>query len=418
MANFYYEALDMTGKKVKGTIEAEVLAEAMDSLSSQGIIPLKVKEQKGGSKGGSKAVDAGGEKTHWYEFTIGSPVTTDDMVIFSRQFRSMYNAGVPVLRVIQILRDQTENKAMRMVIAAMEKDINSGAALNEAMAKHPKVFSHLYCSMVKSGEMSGSIPDVLDRLSYILAHESKIRQDIKSAMQYPIVVTVALSGAFFFLLAFVIPKFAAIFEKAKLNLPLPTVIAMNLHKFLIGYWYVMAAIAITVVVSLHLFFKTEAGMLMRDKNKLRIPILGPLFVKAAMSRFASIFAILYSSGVPVLSALTILAEVFENAFINKIFKAASVKVEQGKGISEPLSESGFFPPMVTAMVAIGEETGNMDAMLREITNHYDEEVRVTTARLADLITPVLTVALAVVVGFFALAIFMPMWDLTKMAKQK
>jgi len=409
MATFFYQALDVTGKKITGTIEAEVMAAAMETLSSQGMIPIKVKEQKGGS--------AGGDKAPWYEFSLGSPISDDELVMFSRQFRSMYNAGVPVLRIVQILRDQSESNAMKRVVAVMEQDIKGGLALNEALAKHPKVFSHLYCSMVKAGELSGNVPDVLDRLSYIISHESKIKKDIKSAMQYPIVVSVALTGAFFFLLAFVIPKFASIFEKAKLDLPLPTVMAMTLHKFLIGYWYVMAGIAVAVIVSISLFFKTPVGAMFRDRNKLRIPILGPLFVKAAMSRFASIFAILYSSGVPVLSALTILAEVFENVFINKIFKVASVKVEQGKGISAPLAESKFFPPMVTAMIAIGEETGNMDAMLREITNHYDEEVRVTVERLADLITPVLTVALAVVVGFFALAIFMPMWDLTKMAKQ-
>jgi type IV pilus assembly protein PilC len=270
--------------------------------------------------------------------------------------------------------------------------------------------------MVHAGEVSGTVSEVLDRLSYILEHENKVKSDIRSAMQYPALVVIALAIAFFVLLTFVIPKFETIFSTTGLTLPLPTRIAIALYHFLRGYWPVLTLGAIGLFFGLRSYLKTEQGRFVKDSLLLKAPVFGPLFIKAAMSRFASIFAILQASGVPVIKAMTILSGTIGNAAIARAFDAIGKQLEEGRGISGPLASANYFTPMVVDMVAIGEESGNIDGMLREISSHYDEEVRHAVSRMADALGPVLVVALAVVVGFFALAIFMPMWDMTKMVR--
>jgi len=268
--------------------------------------------------------------------------------------------------------------------------------------------------MIGAGETSGSVPEVLERLTYILEHENRVKSDIRSALQYPKLVVAALGIAFVVLLTFVIPKFASVFAAAHIELPLPTRIAISMQHALLGYWHIMLLGLFSLVFGLKLYFKTENGRFAKDAFLLRLPVLGPLFIKAAMSRFSSILAILLSSGIPVINAMTILSETIGNAAISRTFNAIREQMEEGKGIAGPLTNAKFFTPMVVNMVAIGEESGNLEGMLKEITVHYDEEVEHSVKGLADLIAPVLIVALAGVVGFFALAIFMPMWDMTKM----
>lgn len=319
------------------------------------------------------------------------------------------------MTLLQVLENQTQNPKLRNVAATMAQDIREGSTLYSAFRKHPKVFSELYCSMVRAGETSGALPEVLERLSYIIEHEHKIRSDIKSALQYPITVLIALGIAFFVLLTFVIPKFVTIFKNVGLVLPLPTVICIWLNEFLIGYWYLALGLVGAVIIGLSQYFKTDQGKYVRDSLILKVPILGPLFIKTAMSRFASIFAILQSSGVPVLESLRILSGTIGNAAIAKEFDRIRDLVEEGRGIAAPLRSAKYFTPMVINMIAIGEESGNLDDMLREISIHYDDEVGYAVKKMSEALGPVLVVGLAGVVGFFAMAIFLPMWDLTKMA---
>jgi type IV pilus assembly protein PilC len=328
----------------------------------------------------------------------------------------MMQAGVPILRLLQVLENQTENKILKGVVTQMSQDIKAGLTLYESMKRHPAVFSPLYLSMIHAGEMSGTVPDILSRLIGIIEHEAKIKADIKSALQYPFLVLIALGVAFFVLLTFVIPKFVSIFAKAGLALPLPTKIALLMYQLLSSYWYVLLGGAVGLIVALHFYIKTPAGLYMKDMLILQIPLFGPLFQKAAMSRFASIFAILQASGVPVIQAMEVLSGTIGNFAISAEFDKVRERIHEGQGISGPLGASRYFTPMVVDMVAIGEETGNMEDMLRQIAVHYDDEVSYTVKRLSDLIGPILIVGLAAVVGFFALAIFLPMWDLTKMVK--
>jgi type IV pilus assembly protein PilC len=328
----------------------------------------------------------------------------------------MMQAGIPIVRLLTVLENQTENNVLKKAVAAIGDDIKAGSTLHDAMQKHPRIFSPLYLSMINAGEISGTIPDVMERLITIIEHEDKIRNDIRSAMQYPIIVVIALGIAFFVLLTFVIPKFITIFTRAGIALPFPTKIAMLLYHFLANYWYVILIAVVGVIVGLRYWFKTENGRFGRDTFILKLPLFGPLLQKAALSRFASIFAILQSSGVPVMQALDVLSGTIGNAAIARQFEMVRDKVREGQGISGPLGSAKYFTPMVVDMVAIGEESGNIDEMLRVISVHYDDEVAYAVKRLSDALGPILVVGLAAVVGFFALAIFMPMWDLTKMVK--
>ncbi len=406
MPIFSYKAINENGNKVNGTIDAATIEEATSLLVARGLIPEKINLQDEMSSGGAlSGVTA-----------LFSKITVNDLIIFTKQFRSMMNAGVPILRLLQVLETQTESSALKKAIAKIIIDIRQGSTLSEAMQKFPNIFSPLYCAMIRAGEMSGSVPSVLERLIYIIEHENKVKSDIKSALRYPIIVIVALSIAFVILLTVVVPQFVSLFSRTGLALPWPTQIAVMLHKLLVNYWYLLLGFIIIIVAALTAYFKTPQGKFARDSFFLELPILGPLFKKAALSRFASIFAILHTSGVPVMQSLTILSETIGNEAIARSFENLRERIEEGEGISAPLKTSRYFTPMVVDMIAIGEESGNLDEMLREITKHYDDEVEYAVKGLSDAIGPILIVGLAAVVGFFALAIFMPMWDLTQMAR--
>ena len=407
MPFFQYEAIDEAGKNVKGILDAESLQAAGNIMSTRGLIPINIEEEK------ENLASAILSKIN----ATLEGVKPRDLILFTKQLRAMLNAGVPIVKAMQILEAQSESKTLKRAAQTIYTDIQHGVALSEAFSKHPNVFSHLYCSMLHAGEISGNLTSVLERLTYIIEHEAKIKADIKSALQYPKMVVIALGVAFFVLLTFVIPQFVGIFSKTGIELPWPTKVALMMNIGLKNYWYIMLGGIIGVVVALNQYFKTENGQFVRDSFLLSLPVLGPLFQKAAMSRFSSIFAILQSSGVPVMQSLTILSDTIGNAAIARSFNHVREKIEEGSGLSAPLKTAAYFPPMVVDMIAIGEESGNIEEMLNEISKHYDDEVEYAVKALSDAIGPILIVGLAAVVGFFALAIYMPMWDMTKMVKK-
>ena len=404
MPSFAYKAVNPSGASISGVVEADSADAAADALFTKGYIPSKITPQKA-------AADSTWRKRLR---RLASRVPKTDLILFTKQFRSMLHAGVPLMRLLQVLEAQTKNATLKQAIADMTRSIKEGSTLHAAMEKNDHIFSPLYCSLVSAGEASGSVPQVMERLIYIIEHEEKIKADIRSALQYPIIVTVALGIAFFVLLTFVIPKFVTMFGRAGLVLPLPTRIAMGLYQFISVYWYVGLGGLVFLAVGLWLFLRTDRGQYMKDTLLLRIPLAGPLFTKAIMSRFASIFAILQSSGVPIMTAMKVLTGAIGNRAIAAEFDEVRERMQEGKGIAGPLSQAKFFTPMVIDMIAIGEETGNLDEMLRQVSIHYDDEVSYAVRGMSDAIGPILIVGLAAVVGFFALAIFLPMWDLTKL----
>ncbi len=402
MPSYTYQVIDERGATIKGDIEAESRDSALTMLADRGYIPSKVSEKGSGFAFGQ-----------WSRKLLKKPVKHADIILFTKQFNSLFKAGVPIIRAFQVLEAQTQNSTLKEAIASMSQNIKQGSSLYGAMERHGTIFSPLYVSMVKAGETSGTVTESLERLIYIIEHEAKIKADIKSAMQYPIMVTVALVVAFFVLLTFVIPKFAEMFSKSGIDLPVPTKIAIMLYNFLANYWYLIIVCIIGLFAGLRVYLKTEKGRYVKDTLILRLPVIGPLFVMAAMSRFASIFGMLQSAGVPVMTAMRVLSGIIGNAAIAREFERVRELMHEGRGIATPLSSAKYFPPMVVDMVAIGEETGNIEDMLRQVSAHYDDEVSYVVKRLSDLIGPILIVGLAVVVLFFALAIFLPMWDLTK-----
>lgn len=404
MPSFAYKAVNPSGAFITGVVEAESADAAADALFTKGYVPSKITPRKA-------AADSPWRKRLR---RIASRVPKTDLIVFTKQFRSMLHAGVPLMRLLQVLEAQTKNSTLKQAIADMTRSIKEGSTLHAAMEKNDHIFSPLYCSLVSAGEASGSVPQVMERLIYIIEHEEKIKADIRSALQYPIIVTVALGIAFFVLLTFVIPKFVTMFGRAGLVLPLPTRIAMGLYQFISVYWYVGLGGLVFLIAGLWLFLRTDRGQYVKDAMLLRLPLAGPLFVKAIMSRFASIFAILQSSGVPIMTAMKVLSEAIGNRAIAAEFDEVRERMQEGKGIAGPLSQAKFFTPMVIDMIAIGEETGNMDEMLRQVSIHYDDEVSYAVRGMSDAIGPILIVGLAAVVGFFALAVFLPMWDLTKL----
>ncbi|MFZ1980159.1 MAG: type II secretion system F family protein [Smithella sp.] len=401
MPKYTYQAINQIGEEVSGKLEAESAEAANFILISRELIPSKIKEQQGSND--------------WLDaLSVMGKVKTMDLIMFTKQFHSMLVAGIPILRILSILEDQTESKGLKQAITKIIKDINQGSSLSDSMQKHPKIFDRLYCDMIRAGEVSGSVPIVLERLIYIIEHEAKVRSDIKSALRYPMIVLIALSCAFLFLLTVVIPQFVSIFTHVGLDLPWPTKIAMLLYGLIHNYWYLMLGAILIIIFSLRFYFKTSNGKFVKDSFLLEVPIIGPVFKKAALSRFASIFAILQTSGVPIMQSLTILSATMGNEAMTRTFDNIRERIKEGAGISSPLKSSKYFTPMVIDMIAIGEESGKIDEMMRAVAVHYDSEVEYAVKALSDAIGPILIVGLAAVVGFFALSIFMPMWDLMKL----
>ncbi|MGD9300339.1 MAG: type II secretion system F family protein [Desulfobacterales bacterium] len=406
MPKFSYRAITETGSTETGAIEAESAEKAGTLLAEQGFIPTRIKQERSVASGiqPGSILDA------------FSSVKAPELILFTKQFNTLIRAGVPMLSLLKVLEEQTEHPKLRKILGIIHQDIKEGSSLFEAFSRHRKVFSPLYCNMLKAGEASGALNDVLDRLTYIIEHEYKVKTDIKSALMYPIIVVSFLVIAFFVLLTGVIPRFVNIFQSSGLTLPLPTKICMLMYDFIIHYWYVGLGILVLAGVGLYYYLKTEKGKLLLFTILMQIPIIGPLFVKSAISRFASIFSILQSSGVDILQTMDILTDTIGNAAISHELSSIRDRLAAGHGIAGPLSSAKYFTPMLINMVAIGEESGNLEDLLQDVATHYDSEVEHAMKKMSEAIGPILTVGLAAVVGFFALAIFLPMWDLTLMAK--
>ncbi len=406
MPTFAYKAINQSGSSVSGVIEAESIEMAEQILNNQGFIPSKVTEEK-----------AAGVESLLKKIAVRlTPVKDEEIILMTRQLRTMLAAGLSMTQILDILQNQAQNERLKNVIAAISIDIKSGSSLTEAFRKHENILSPLYVNMIHAGETSGTLTEVLERLIYLLEHEHKVKSDIKGALQYPKIVLGALAIAFFILLTFVIPTFVGIFEGAGIELPLPTKIALGLYNILSNYWYIVLLATAAVIIAYRQYTKTPSGRLLKDTLYLKLPIVGSLVQKAAMSRFSSIFSILQASGITVLASLDILMGTIGNEAIAKEFRKIRALLEEGRGLSSPLRSAKYFTPMVVDMVAVGEETGALDEMLSQVAVHYDDEVEFAVKKLSSALGPILIVGLAVVVGFFALAIFLPMWDMTKMVR--
>lgn len=398
MARFQYQAMAPSGQAISGHMEAESLESVRARLADlrYHIISIREATRRGGINQFVNSLQR---------------VRLRDLVLFSRQFATMINAGLAIVKCLDILQQQSRNPRLREVIASVKHDVAGGSSLTDALAKHPRVFSHLYVSMIRSAETGGILDLVLDRLSGFLEKEQEVRQKVKSAMMYPAVVLFFSILMLIALLMFVLPKFKVIFETMNLKLPFATRFLLGFSDFLTHYWYIGLLVVMGLAVGVKLYGRTSRGEMVMDALKLRVPVFGDLIMKTVISRFARTFGTLISSGVPVLRALDIVADTAGNRVIAETINRARNSIKDGERISTPLFASKVFPIMVTQMVAVGEETGRLDQMLTKVSDFYDAEVDATLKSLTSLIEPVMIVGLGCIVGFIAVSVISPIYEL-------
>jgi type IV pilus assembly protein PilC len=396
---FKYSVRDRAGKLVNGELAAETEAALVQRLKAMGYAPVSIEHANGGLN---------------KELTIpgfGAKVTLRDLAIFSRQFATMINSGLSLMRALTILSEQTESKELGRVVAEVRNEVEAGSALSQAMSKHPKVFPPLMVNLCKAGEVGGFLDAVLLQIAENYESEVKLRAKIKSAMTYPIVVGCIAIIALIIMLTFVVPSFAKIFTSLGAKLPAPTQMLVDLShlmKFLLPLG-IIATIAF-VIVWKRVKHKEEVRRVV-DPWKLKVPVFGMLFQKVAIARFARNLGTMIRSGVPILQALDIVADTTGNWTITEAVRDVQDSVRQGESLTQPLSQHAVFPPMVVQMMAVGEDTGALDTMLQKISEFYDQEVEATTEALTAMIEPIMIAVLGGLVGGMIVCLYLPIFDI-------
>lgn len=398
MPLFGYEAVDNKGRTLKGAIEADSEQLVLAKLHEQGLHVVRVEQQR--------------EKTKLFS-GLGKPKKPklQAMVMFTRQFATMIDAGIPILRCLDILYTQTKDPALKNAIDGVRKDVKSGMALNEAMEKHPLVFSDLFVNMIRAAEVAGILDQILDRLATFLEKDLEVRQKIKSAMMYPVMVLVFSFLVLVAIFMFVLPRFKEIFASMNVEMPAMTQFLFSASDFVIGYWWALAGLAIGVVFAVKAYIRKPKGKYQYDWLKLRFPIFGELVLKLAVARFARTLGVLVSSGVPLMRTLEIVGQTSGNQVLAHAIEGTRQSIREGQPLSAPFAATGLFPSMVIHMMDIGEESGRLSEMMVKIADFYEQEVDATIKGLTSMIEPLLIVFLGGVVGFIAISIMMPMFKL-------
>ncbi len=403
MPIFMYEAKDANGNLKRDRIEAPNIKTATQKLQENRYSVINIREKAdAGSQGGVSGMIARFKK-----------VDEQALTVFSRQFATMINAGLAMVRCLDILAEQTEDKKLQQTLAQIRKDVEGGSTLSNSLAKHPDVFNSLYISMVKAGEMGGVLDEVLDRLAGFMEKDYNLKKKVKAALTYPMVILVLAIGIVIFLVTYILPTFVSLFEGMSLSLPLPTKILMSITKAFQNVWAVIAIVGTIIVLAMVIsrYVKTAAGKKQYDLLKLNVPVFGLLNKKVAISRFCRTLGTLLSSGVPIMQALEIVGKASGNEIIAQTVSKVRESIREGESIASPLGASGLFPPMVTQMVAVGEETGNLDAMLSKIADFYDTEVEYMLASLTSMLEPIMIVGMGGIVGFIVVSVFLPLYQL-------
>jgi type IV pilus assembly protein PilC len=397
---YQYKVRDRGGNVVTGTVVADNEALVLQRLREQQLTPLEVKKQ-----GRSLNIELTPKKVKFKE-----------LAVFSRQFATMVNSGLPILRALSILADQSTNPQLAKTLTAIRMDVEQGASLSVAMGKHPKVFNDLYIAMVRSGETGGSLDNTMLRLAEMLEKEVKLRGKIKSAMTYPVAVVGLVTLILSAMLLFVVPQFQNIYGQLGGTLPMPTRMLLAVSNVFKHYFLFILVGVLVARFFFRRWKKTPAGREAVDRGKLRVPVFGPLFQKTALSRFSSTTSMLLRSGVPILQAFDIVADTVNNKVVSKAIVDVQGSVREGESMAKPLAKHAVFPPMVVQMIAVGEETGQVDTMLEKVAQFYDQEVEATVDALTSLIEPLLIAFIGGAVGAAVIALYMPMFNVIKLIK--
>lgn len=402
MPVFVYKARDELGKQIKGVMEAKNREALATKLGSIGYFVTDITEQKTAMK------LSFGER-----FTR---VKTEDLILFNVQLANMIAAGLSLLTSLRTLTKQVENRKFREVIQDVYRSIEAGGTFSDSLAKHPKVFTPLMIHMIHAGEVSGTLDQVLNRLAIFAEHQADLEERIKGAMVYPIILVIVGFSVIMFLSIFLIPMFVDVFLKAGVTLPLPTKVVFIFSQIVKKFWYLIIIGIIAFIAGIKYYFSTPGGKLVFDKYLLKLPVIGLLARKLAIARFARTLGTLTASGVPILESLEIVEKVVGNEIISRVIKRVREGVSEGSKIAEPLRISEEFPPDTIQMIAVGEESGSLDAMLTKVADFYDTSVNYSVKKLTTMIEPLFLILVGSAVGFLLASVFLPMFEMMKVVK--
>lgn len=394
MGSYRYEAINRSGETVTGKIEAEKQSSVVERLRATGLMVTNVKEVKQSSLAGS--------------FSFAPPVKLGDLSLFSRQLAAMLNSGIPLTRALDTLSRQVTNTTLAQALTAISRDVEGGTSFSDALNAFPKIFNSLYVNMISAGESGGTLETTLGRLSNQLHKDKELRDSIKSASFYPLAImafaVIILIGMLFFL----VPVFMGFFP-AGAELPGPTTFIINLSNLMRNFWYIVFPAMILFFIAVRTYLKSDIGKRQFDRIKFKIPIFGQLIQKSVIASFARTFSTMMATGIPVVQALDASGKATGNTLVIDATKLAGEKIQEGSSVSSPLEESGIFPAMVTHMIAVGEETGDIPEMMEKVASFFEEEVAIMTKGLTSLIEPIMLIFIGVIVGGMLIALYMPIF---------
>ena len=407
MPQFAYQGRNARGELVKGILEGPTSSAVADQLFSTGVTPVHINEAKA-------AVAVAARKL---QLSFGeSKVEFADLMLLSRQMHTLLKSGVPIIRALSGLEQSAANPTLRSTVAEVREGLESGRELSQALRQHPKVFPAYMVSLVRVGEVTGRLDEVFMRLYEFFAFEKKMREDIRAALRYPTMVIIAVAVAMFIVNIFVIPAFGKMFSSFHAQLPLMTRILIGTSDLFVGYWPLMIVGAVALVIGARFYLRGKERRYRWDELKLRLPVIGSLVHKATLARFSRSFALSAKSGVPIVQVLSIVAEVVDNAYLEACIVQMRDSIERGESILRAAVATGVFSPVVLQMVAVGEETGEIDELMSEIADMYEREVTIEVQGLTAKVEPILLVCMGVLVLILALGVFLPMWDLAAAAR--
>lgn len=400
MPAFRYAAKDANGRAVAGVLESSDERTLANLLRQQQLIIISIRPE---------AKKAKFSLTH---LGFGGRIKLPELVLFSRQFATMIDSGIPLVQALEILTEQIDHPGFKKIIGEIKKDVSAGSTFHEALAKHPLAFSPLFVNMAKAGESSGALDDIMERLASYLEKTELLVRKVRSALVYPAVVSIMAVLITLVLMLKVVPVFKSIFADFGGKLPLPTLILLAISDFLIHYFFIWFGFLVICIFLIVRFFKTDAGAILLDNYKLNMPVFGTIFRKVAVSKFSRTLATLVKSGVPILSALEIVSKTAGNRVIEKAVNNVRVSIREGESISEPLMKSKVFPPLVVRMISVGEKTGELEKMLSKIADFYDDQVDATVSGITSLIEPLIIAFLGIVIGTIVICMFLPIFKLS------
>ena len=402
---FQYKVRDNQGRLLQGSLDGDSQTLVADKLRQMGYVPIAIQQESSSKLQRDLKIPG-----------LSDRVNQKDVAVFSRQFATMINSGLSLIRALHILAEQTENKVLAEVSREVRQDVEKGASLSQALARHPKVFNRLFVAMVRAGETGGVLDSVLLQLADIIEKQVELKRKIKSAMTYPVAVLFLVLLIVTAMLIFVVPTFETLYTDLGGTLPLPTRILLGVSAFVVKWAPLIIVAEVLMVIAFRKWITSERGRAAWDAFKLKVPIFGKLVHKTVLTRFSRTFAVLLRSGVPILEALEITSETVNNSVAAAAIKDTQAAVKRGESVASELNQHAIFPPMVVQMLAVGEETGQVDTMLEKVADFYDQEIEATVDALTSLLEPLLIVVMGGAVGGMVVALYMPMFQIINLVK--